>query len=296
LRYYSFAAFPDQIEGGGAEGVVEGEEVEPGAQPGPPPEEPKEELKKAETTLETPRKRRPLCEECEQKKFANFWCKDCEQHFCTDCFEDLHKKGQRAKHEKEVVEEVIPAKSVMAPPPPPEDEPEKLCEECETDPRHPAKFYCTICKTVMCPECEAFLHSKGKRLTHIRTPLLPDGGIIDCILCDECEDDPRLPAVVSCGECEQRLCANHDADLHSKGKRILHQRQPENKMYFEWLDKCEENKKIEDEKQLQEAKLKEEEDNALKIFEENQRMLEQKEKEQSEAKQKKTTKKKMIMM
>eukprot|EP00808_Paulinella_micropora_P015009 g26124.t1 len=119
------------------------------------------------------------CEECDVKK-ASRKCEDCDQVFCATCDTKIHLKGKRSRHQRA---DWSPAPVASA----------RACEECD---ENAATWQCSECDMVFCPDCEAYIHMKGRRAMHTRQKLS------QAVMSPLPPPPPQPPAKPMCEECE----------------------------------------------------------------------------------------------
>ena len=97
-----------------------------------------------------------VCAECEMK-LAVRECRQCDDVYCEECFQKLHKTGQKASHSGAIVN------------PWEKDElkdGETFCTECE---QRVADRVCDQCGDAYCEHCFKRLHAKGRKAVHTST-------------------------------------------------------------------------------------------------------------------------------
>ena len=108
-----------------------------------------------------------LCDQCNDLT-VSFYCVDCDDFYCKNCFDSFHSKGKRKSHAKFPIE---------------------CCVECEYQ---IGSRECHQCGDFYCDTCYWKAHSQGALMQHTCEPLIP--------LCKSCEDQEKANAVrVDCG-------------------------------------------------------------------------------------------------
>eukprot|EP00455_Lapot_gusevi_P040206 TRINITY_DN453_c0_g1_i7.p1 TRINITY_DN453_c0_g1~~TRINITY_DN453_c0_g1_i7.p1 ORF type:complete len:810 (-),score=347.53 TRINITY_DN453_c0_g1_i7:108-2510(-) len=96
----------------------------------------------------------PACQECDEKS-AVVQCQQCQQIFCGDCNELLHKAAKKATHVRVPLAGGSSSSGTK-------------CVECE---EKSAVVSCSDCGQVFCGDCNELLHRAAKKATHHRVPL-----------------------------------------------------------------------------------------------------------------------------
>ncbi|CAF1619038.1 unnamed protein product [Adineta ricciae] len=81
-----------------------------------------------------------LCFECETVT-ASYWCAKCEKNFCSKCNETLHTSRTGRTHQR------VPIA----------DKPSEVAL-CGLHPDEKLKYWCETCETVICNDCQKFMH------------------------------------------------------------------------------------------------------------------------------------------
>ncbi len=97
-----------------------------------------------------------VCAECEMK-LAVRECRQCDDLYCEECFQRLHKTGQKAGHSGAIVNPW--EKDELK-------EGETYCVECE---QRSADRVCDQCGDAYCEHCFKRLHAKGRKAVHTFT-------------------------------------------------------------------------------------------------------------------------------
>ncbi|XP_078000493.1 E3 ubiquitin-protein ligase TRIM45-like [Glandiceps talaboti] len=104
--------------------------------------------KRTEEAKKTQHKCELICEENE----ATHFCRDCEQYFCNDCLNLVHKKLKRASsHTVLSVEEHEKTKFAM-------QSAILSVERCKGHPANEVKFFCDTCQVPICSDCTVIEH------------------------------------------------------------------------------------------------------------------------------------------
>ena len=140
---------------------------------------------------------------------------ECDETYCTDCYERVHLKGRRRAHKW------IGFQIGAAP-----------CEVCRSSPAVLVCDECADCKKY-CSRCFPLLHSKGLRLKHHSRPLVEEleGDDRLCMLCsrrravDRCENDScsffGCDSCYACAHAEQCAAEQVAAVARSAPKKTV---------------------------------------------------------------------------
>lgn len=99
------------------------------------------------------------------QKCIIFYILQCNDSFCDNCFEELHKKGARNNHKYVDIPSGNTYKDKLK-------EDQKYCVECGY---RAGEKYCQQCGDVFCIKCWKSVHSKGNRLGHKYLPWQESG-------------------------------------------------------------------------------------------------------------------------
>lgn len=108
---------------------------------------------------------------------------ECNDTYCSRCWNDTHRKGRRGKHEW------VGFKSGAS-----------VCAMCE---RNIAERYCPECSDDLCTACAVATHLRGKKHRHVLTPLrevLLDKKLSHCQVCSMRHGNMECPL------CDTPLC------------------------------------------------------------------------------------------
>ena len=131
-----------------------------------------------------------MCDECE-KRSCVLKCEQCQDHFCQECFDELHATGNRRSHMTLEIEQLV-------------------CIACDCV---VADCQCVQCGTFFCSPCFAAIHqSRSDLLKHRKRN-------ISGLVCQECE---HSHATVICEDCLDLFCSPCFLKFHSKGQRKKH--------------------------------------------------------------------------
>ena len=97
-----------------------------------------------------------VCAECEMK-LATQECRQCDDVFCDECNERLHKSGRKAEHNSTIIN---PWERDEL------EEGEAYCSECE---QRKADRICDQCGDPYCDQCFSRTHMKGRKKQHTFT-------------------------------------------------------------------------------------------------------------------------------
>jgi len=118
----------------------------------------------------------------------------CDDNYCTDCYETSHAKGRRSRHEWVGYAENC-----------------AVCVECES---LPAERYCTVCKDNLCCSCAKSTHQFGKKHRHafeeIKEVLLPQENESHCVSCE------TRVGTETCNYCSKKACDSCSKFKHPK--------------------------------------------------------------------------------
>jgi len=140
-----------------------------------------------------------LCSTCGVKK-PQVFCSNCTDYFCFKCYEEMHRRGQRAGHKSMLIN--VSDGDII--------EPQMRCEECGDN---PAAFACDYCLDSFCVQCFWKCHFNGHRRTHTASKV--------CVtpLCNQCAN---IRATVFCEQTQELMCTECFTMVHHKGNRMLH--------------------------------------------------------------------------
>lgn len=131
-----------------------------------------------------------MCDECE-KRSSVVKCEQCMDHFCQECFDELHATGNRRSHLTEEIEQLV-------------------CISCDSA---VADCQCVQCGSFFCSPCFVFIHGSRSDLNKHRKRN------ISGLVCLECE---HAHATVICEDCVDLLCSACYLKLHKKCQRKKH--------------------------------------------------------------------------
>lgn len=118
----------------------------------------------------------------------------CGENYCAQCWEDSHRKGQRALHTWTGFAAHWPA-----------------CTACE---REPVTRQCEDCDDGLCDECFRTTHVRGRRRRHVWTPAKePVDEEQGMVHCHDCE---RRVGKLECPQCREMLCDSCLAFGHAR--------------------------------------------------------------------------------
>jgi hypothetical protein len=131
-----------------------------------------------------------MCDECE-KRSCVLKCEQCQDHFCQECFDELHATGNRRSHMTLEIEQLV-------------------CIACDCV---VADCQCVQCGTFFCSPCFSAIHqSRSDLLKHRKRN-------ISGLVCQECE---HSHATVICEDCLDLFCSPCFLKFHRKGQREKH--------------------------------------------------------------------------
>jgi hypothetical protein len=131
-----------------------------------------------------------MCDECE-KRSAVVKCEQCMDHFCQECFDELHATGNRRTHMTQEVEQLV-------------------CIACDAT---VADCQCVQCGSFFCSPCFVSIHGSRSDLNKHRKRN------ISGLVCLECE---HAHATVICEDCVDLFCSACYLKLHKKGQKKKH--------------------------------------------------------------------------
>ena len=94
-----------------------------------------------------------VCAQC-QVRLAEFLCQQCDDKYCGDCSESLHRSGRKKQHN---ITELLPFHKDDL------EEGEEFCVECE---HSKAELLCEQCGDNYCSRCYKRTHARGRKAQH----------------------------------------------------------------------------------------------------------------------------------
>ena len=94
-----------------------------------------------------------VCSQC-QVRLAEFLCQQCDDKYCGDCSESLHRSGRKKTH---TITELLPFHKDEL------DDGEEYCVECE---HSKAELLCEQCGDNYCTRCFKRTHARGRKAQH----------------------------------------------------------------------------------------------------------------------------------
>ena len=94
-----------------------------------------------------------VCSQC-QARLAEFLCQQCDDKYCGDCSESLHRSGRKKQH---TITEILPFHKDEL------KDGEEYCVECE---HTTAEVMCEQCGDAYCNRCFRRTHARGRKAQH----------------------------------------------------------------------------------------------------------------------------------
>ena len=155
----------------------------------------------------------PVCLHC-RKEDALLHCVDCEEDFCIECSDVIHKRRTRRKHMQQPI--LVLAAEAGASSTNNGVGGYAHCDNCGTQ----AFLYCAECDSKFCLDCDAILHLNMSRASHAREELAVRDQRTRCGYCEQ------LVATMYCAECDQYYCEECEEVLHLRSTKREHRRRP----------------------------------------------------------------------